>query len=152
MQLPISIETPRREHRRHQCDGRRFETGAIRTFGPAGVTQQPSLGMACLPRIRRASESVGQKVMLLKTYPVLKTKRIACWNVRTLCGPTGLNDRKTAGLNEEMKRLSIDTAALAETGLSGSGSLREKDYTIFWQGKGECETREQGVGFAIKMK
>ena len=88
--------------------------------------------------------------MLLQTYPVLKIKRIACWNVRTLYSPTGFNDRQTARLNEELKRLNIDIVALSETRLSGSGSLREKDYTTFWQGKGEHETREHGVGSAIK--
>ena len=65
--------------------------------------------------------------MLLQTYPVLKKKRIACWNVRTLCSPIGFNDRKTATLNDELKRLNFDMAALSETRLSGSGdSLKRK--------------------------
>ncbi|TWW71519.1 hypothetical protein D4764_16G0000160 [Takifugu flavidus] len=31
-----------------------------------------------------------------------------------------------------------------------AGSLRERDYTFFWQGKPPGETREYGVGFAVK--
>ena len=57
--------------------------------------------------------------MPLQIYRVLKIKRIVCWNVKTLCGPTGFNDRKTARPIEELKRLNIDIAALSETRLSG---------------------------------
>ena len=37
-----------------------------------------------------------------------------------------------------------------ETRLAGNGSLREKDYTFFWQGKQPDEPRLHGVGFAVK--
>ncbi|TWW54428.1 hypothetical protein D4764_0259740, partial [Takifugu flavidus] len=37
-----------------------------------------------------------------------------------------------------------------ETRLLSSGSLRERDYTFFWQGKPPGETREYEVGFAVK--
>ena len=65
-----------------------------------------------------------------------------------------LNDisdaRKTSVINNELARLHVDIATLQETRLSGSGSLREKDYTFFWQGKSEEEAREHGVGFAVR--
>ena len=58
--------------------------------------------------------------------------------------------RKTAIINNELKRLNVDIAALQETRLADSGTLREKDYTFFWQGKPSDEPREYGVGFAVK--
>ena len=72
--------------------------------------------------------------------------------------PTGLSDdlqeiddaRTTAVINHELHRLGIDIATLQEIRLPDSGSLREKHYTFFWQGKGVEERREPGVGFAIR--
>ena len=62
-----------------------------------------------------------------------------------------INDlRKTAVINDELLRLQIDIAALQETRLADTGSLREKDYTFFWQGKTSDEIREHGVGFAVR--
>lgn len=58
--------------------------------------------------------------------------------------------RKTAVINTELCRLQLDIVALQETRLSASGTLREEDYTFFWQGKAPEEKREHGVGFAIK--
>lgn len=58
--------------------------------------------------------------------------------------------RKTAIIDRELKRLNIDIAALQETRLPGSGSLKEKDYTFFWQGQEPHEHRLYGVGFAIR--
>ena len=58
--------------------------------------------------------------------------------------------RKTAVINNELLRLNVDIAALQETRIADSGSLREKDYTFLWQGKKAEETRQHGVGFAIK--
>ena len=75
--------------------------------------------------------------------------RIACWNIRTLA--SDLNDfdsRKTAQLNNELCRLNIDVAALSETHLLGAGNIKEKDYTIFWNGR--LDTQREGVGFAIR--
>ncbi|KAI8737310.1 craniofacial development protein 2 [Biomphalaria glabrata] len=82
--------------------------------------------------------------------------RLATWNVRTMC--PGLTDdlrqiddaRKTAVINNELKRLHIDIAALQETRLAENGMLRETDYTFFWKGKAQDETRIHGVGFAVK--
>ena len=43
--------------------------------------------------------------------------------------------RKTAGKNNELLRLNVDIATLQETRLADSGSLKEKDYTLYWQGR-----------------
>ena len=62
-----------------------------------------------------------------------------------------INDaRKTAVINDELKRLDVDIVTLQETRLADAGTLREKDYTFYWQGKGSDERREHGVGFAVK--
>ena len=42
--------------------------------------------------------------------------------------------RKTAIIDCELSKLKVDIAALQETRLPASGSLKEKDYTFFWQG------------------
>lgn len=49
-----------------------------------------------------------------------------------------------------MKRLEVDIVALQETRPADTGTLREKDYTFYWLGKGSDELRRQGVGFAVK--
>ena len=72
--------------------------------------------------------------------------------------PTGLSaslqdikdSRKTAVINDELKRLNVDIATLQETRLADSGTLKEKDYTFFWQGKRSNKPREHGVGFAVR--
>ena len=43
--------------------------------------------------------------------------------------------RKTAIIDSELAKRNIDLAALQETRLAASGSLKEK-YTFFWQGLG----------------
>ena len=58
--------------------------------------------------------------------------------------------RKTAVIDMELSRLQIDIAALQETRLPDSGSVKEKNFTFFWQGKPSNETREYGVGFAVR--
>ena len=82
--------------------------------------------------------------------------RIASWNVRTMC--PGLSDdltriedaRKTAIIDRELSILNVDIASLQETRLTANGSLREKDYTYFWQGKQPYKPRMHGVEFAVK--
>ena len=44
----------------------------------------------------------------------------------------------------------MDIAILQETRLADSGTLKEKDYTFFWQGKRSDKPREHGVGFAVR--
>ena len=53
-------------------------------------------------------------------------------------------------INNELCWLQVDFIALQETRLLESGIIRERDYSFFWQGKAADETREHGVGFAIK--
>ena len=43
--------------------------------------------------------------------------------------------RKTAIISEELNELGVDIAALQETRLAETGSLREAKYTFFWCGK-----------------
>ena len=38
--------------------------------------------------------------------------------------------RKTAVINNELKRLDVDIVTIQETRLADSGTLREKDYTV----------------------
>ena len=56
----------------------------------------------------------------------------------------------TDSRNDEQKRLNVGIASLQQTRLADSGTLKEKDYTFFWQGKGSDEPREHGVGFAVR--
>ena len=58
--------------------------------------------------------------------------------------------RKTAIINAELHRLDIDIAALQETRLADNGSLTEKHYRFFCQGKKLEDKRELGVGFAVR--
>ena len=53
---------------------------------------------------------------------------------------------KTAIIDVELHRLDIDIAVLQETRLADNGSLTEKHYTFFWQGKKMEDRRELVVG------
>lgn len=99
-----------------------------------------------LGEIRQQTENIapGNKRKTKQKRPALK---LGCWNVRTMM--TGLsenlqdtsNARKTAVINQELNRLKVDIATLQEKGLADSGSLRENNHTIFWQGKSATELR-----------
>ena len=58
--------------------------------------------------------------------------------------------RKSAIINNELKRLDVDIAALQETRLADEGKIREADYTFFWRGKASTEHRIHGVAFAVR--
>eukprot|EP00064_Thunnus_orientalis_P001092 superscaffoldBa00000068_g1093 len=81
---------------------------------------------------------------------------ISSWNVRTM--DTGLSDslnhindsHKTAIINRELNRLSVDIAALRETQLADHSYLKEQNYKFFGQSNSVDKTREYGVGFALK--
>ena len=60
--------------------------------------------------------------------------------------------RKTAIISEELNKLDVDIAALQETRLTETGSLREAKYTLFWCGKSRDKPRQHGVGLAVKNK
>ena len=84
--------------------------------------------------------------------------KLGTWNVRTMT--PGFSDnlqevndaRKTAVIDRELSRLQMDIVALQETRLPETGSVRERDFTLFWQGKPSDEVREHGVGFAVRNK
>ena len=87
--------------------------------------------------------------------PALK---LGTWNVRTMT--PGFSDnlqeandaRKTAVIDRELSRLQMGIVALQETRLPESRSVRERDFTLFWQGKLSDEVREHGVGFAVRNR
>ena len=60
------------------------------------------------------------------------------------------DSRKTAIIDRELLRLNIDIAGQQETRLPGAGSLRERNYTFFWQGQEQHEHRLYGVWFAVR--
>ncbi|XP_069994152.1 craniofacial development protein 2-like [Penaeus vannamei] len=82
--------------------------------------------------------------------------KLAIRNVRTITN--GLithlmyisDVRKSAFINNNPLRLDVDIAVLQETPLAEIGSLRKKDYTFYWCVKPADETREHGVGLAVK--
>ncbi|XP_078233697.1 F-box/LRR-repeat protein 2 isoform X2 [Pogona vitticeps] len=57
---------------------------------------------------------------------------------------------KTAVIDMKLSRLQMDIVALKETRLPDVGSVKEKNFSFFWQGKPLNETREHGVGFAVR--
>ena len=87
--------------------------------------------------------------------PALK---LGTWNVKTMTPGFSedlqeVNDaRKTAVIDRELSRLQMDIVTLQETRLPETGSVRERDFTLFWQGKPSDEVREHGVGFAVRNK
>lgn len=50
--------------------------------------------------------------------------------------------RKTAVIDRELSRRQMDIVALQETRLLETGSVREKEFTLFWQGKPDGETHD----------
>jgi len=76
------------------------------------------------------------------------------WNVQTMTPelsddlPVISDARKTAVINDELLRLQFDIAALQETRLADSGTLKKQGYTSFWRRKSAVNRREHGVGFA----
>ena len=106
------------------------------------------------PTSRLSTTAPGNnKRKMSKKRPALK---LGCWNVWTMM-PSLYEDlqdisntRKTAVINNKLKRLNVNIATLQETWLANAGTLKERDYTFFWQGKSSNEPREHGVGFAVK--
>ena len=87
-----------------------------------------------------------QQKKTLKKRPALK---LGCWNVQTMIPSLSqdLQDisdaRKTTVINDKLKRLNVNIATLQETWLANAGTLKERDYTFFWQGKSSDEPRAQ---------
>ena len=86
------------------------------------------------------------------------TLKLGTWNIRTMT--PGFSDdlqevndaRKTAVIDRELSKLQMDIVALQETKLPETGSVRERDFTLFWQGKTSDEVREHSVGFAVRNR
>ena len=60
------------------------------------------------------------------------------------------DSRKTAVINDELRRLNVDIATFQTTRPAASGTPNEKDYTFFWRGKRSDELKEHGVEFAVR--
>ena len=106
-----------------------------------------------MPQSEEGPRKGGLKCHAPTTHPEsTEIKFLACWNVRTLTPGfnTDTDLRKTSLLYQELDRLNVDIAALSETRLPDSGSIKESIYTIFWYGRSQGQKREQGVGFAIR--
>ena len=66
---------------------------------------------------------------------------------------TRINDnRKTAIINIELRGRNVDIAALQETCLAESGSLKEKDDTFFWHGKQPEEPHQHGAVWRCRLR
>ena len=63
-------------------------------------------------------------------------------------------EHRSAVIGRELERYGIDIAALGETRLPGVSHLEERGsgYKFYWSGKPESDSRQAGVGFAIKTK
>ena len=85
--------------------------------------------------------------------PALK---LGHWNVWTIMPSLShdlqdiSNARKTAVINNKLKRLNVNIATLQETWLANAGTLKKRDYIFFWHWKHSDEPREHRVGFAVK--
>ena len=120
---------------------------------PQSVCLNGCLGLRLTADKQTAICAPHKRTNLTYRTPAL---RVATWNVRTMC--SGLSDdlqlinetRKTAIIDRELERLKIDIAALQETRIPSNGSLREKNYTFFWQGHELDDRRLHGVGFAVR--
>jgi hypothetical protein len=84
--------------------------------------------------------------------------KLSTWNVRTMM--TGMNTdddldnendiRKTAVIDTELSMRNIHIAALQETRLADSGTIKEEHYTFFWFGRPADQARLYGTGFAVR--
>ena len=101
---------------------------------------------------------IKSKSRCKSVYLARKKKRylkVGTWNVRTMCPGldsadlTNADVRKTAIIGKELYRLKVDIAALQETRLADCGSLKEENYSFYWQGLNSDQPRHHGVGFAI---
>ena len=150
-----------------------LKLGAKVNFGPAVMSEQPSLGTALLPPHGEGSgkgdlnkacsfhpagspRSAGHPICGRNNKEKKRKHHlvIGAWNVRTLLDrdSTTRPERRTALVAHELARYNIDIAALSETRFAGTGEITEhgQGYTFFWSGKAADERRESGVGFAVR--
>ena len=122
-----------------------------------GSPQPVRYGSATVCLLRRVRGAQGSFTPTSRSSkPVPKKNRIlriGTWNVRTMC--PGINTdldqiqdvRKTAINSEELNKLGVDIAALQETKLAETGSLREAKYSILlvWQVSRQTATIQCGL-------
>jgi exonuclease III len=97
---------------------------------------------------RHVKFSTRQKLKQIKQNYQPTVDNLECQD-HVPCTFRRVNDaRKTAIINRKLAKRNIDIAALQETSLAASGSLKE-EYTFFWQGLGPHEHRIHGVGIAV---
>ncbi|GFS11627.1 hypothetical protein ElyMa_004838700 [Elysia marginata] len=105
------------------------------------MTGHHNLEIGILPRLLRRSTRDG---------------RFSSLKQRTVC--PGLSDdlqlvndaRKTAIIDRELAKRNIDIAALQETRLAASGSLKENEHTFSWQGLRPNKNNIHGVGIVVR--
>ncbi|XP_033109346.1 craniofacial development protein 2-like [Anneissia japonica] len=76
------------------------------------------------------------------------------WNVRTLLDRSASDrpERRTALVDRELYRYSVDIAALQETRLKEQGQIKEQNYTFFLSGHQKNGPSQAGVALAISNK
>lgn len=60
--------------------------------------------------------------------------------------------RKTAVIDKEFLWLNVDVACLQDTRLADRSTIREANYTFFWQGKSLDEPQLHGVGLQLRTR
>ena len=60
------------------------------------------------------------------------------------------SERRTALIDKELFRLTVDIAALSEMRVLEEGSFSESHYTFYWKGRSANSNKIHGVGFAIR--
>lgn len=85
-----------------------------------------------------------------------KKLSLSSWNVHAHQDSDSVAEqqqkKKTALVSLELKKYSIDIAALSKTCFAGSSPLEEVEgrYVFFWSGKRTNEVRQSYFGFAIQ--
>ncbi|XP_078250456.1 F-box and leucine-rich repeat protein 13 isoform X1 [Pogona vitticeps] len=92
----------------------------------------------------QAMDALG-KLWKIKEINISECKQISDFGMKEV-GDT----RKTAVIDMEVRRLQMDIVALQEMRLPDMGSVKEKNISFFWKDKPLNETRQYGVGFAIR--
>lgn len=70
--------------------------------------------------------------------------------IKDICDIDGVC--KIVVISRELVRFKVDIVVLQEMCIVGCGSLMEKEYIFFWQGRDEDEFRVYGVGFVVSNK
>lgn len=85
-------------------------------------------------------------------HPATAYLNFGSWNVGSMgifSNTTYSTPRKSAIINLELNHLTIGIAAISETWLTGSGLIREENYTIHLHGYPHGEPLRHGIGLAI---